>query len=135
MLFLWIFGDNVEEVLGPFRYLIAYLGFGLVGTLAQVAASPDSLVPTLGASGAIAGVMGAYVVWFPYNRVRVLVVRIVVEVPAIVVIGGWMAFQVWRGAGASGPRAGPAAWRISPTWEGPRRGSSRPSCSSETPGP
>ncbi len=106
MLFLWIFGDNVEEVLGPFRYLIAYLGFGLVGTLAQVAASPDSLVPTLGASGAIAGVMGAYVVWFPYNRVRVLVVRIVVEVPAIVVIGGWMAFQVWRGAGARAPGQG-----------------------------
>ena len=61
MLFLWIFGDNVEEVLGTFRYLLVYLACGLIGSILQIAASPNSLVPTLGASGAIAGVMGAYV--------------------------------------------------------------------------
>ena len=65
MLSLWIFGDNVEEVLGTARYVLLYLAGGVLGTLAQIAAGPDSLVPTLGASGAIAGVMGAYVVWFP----------------------------------------------------------------------
>jgi membrane associated rhomboid family serine protease len=99
MLFLWIFGDNVEEVLGSLRYLAFYLACGLAGTLAQVAANPGSVVPTLGASGAIAGVMGAYVVWFPRYRVRVLVLRYLVEVPALLVIGVWFVFQLWRGVG------------------------------------
>src|SRR6202142_792547 len=62
MLYLWIFGDNVEDVLGTLGYVVFYLACGLVGTAAQILANPDSLVPTLGASGAIAGVMGAYVV-------------------------------------------------------------------------
>ena len=98
MLYLWIFGDNVEEVLGTLRYVLAY------------SARPDGqpgadrgarlVIPTLGASGAIAGIMGMYVVWFPYNRVRVLVFRYVIEVPAIVVIGRWIAVQVWQGAGS-----------------------------------
>src|SRR5207253_7418953 len=70
MLYLWIFGDNVEEVLGSVRYVIIYLCCGLAGSLAHIAAAPDSYIPTLGASGAIAGVMGAYLVWFPYHRVR-----------------------------------------------------------------
>jgi membrane associated rhomboid family serine protease len=100
MLYLWIFGDNVEEVLGAVRYLIVYLCCGLIASLAQIAANPNSLIPTLGASGAIAGIMGMYIVWFPYNRVRVLVLRVIVEVPAIVVIGLWIALQVWQGAGS-----------------------------------
>jgi len=100
MLYLWIVGDNVEEVLGAFRYLIVYLACGLVGSLAQIGVSPDSLTPTLGASGAIAGLMGAYVVWFPHNQIRVLVFRFITVLPAVVVIGGWIALQIWLGAGS-----------------------------------
>jgi membrane associated rhomboid family serine protease len=100
MLFLWIFGDNVEEVLGRARYVIVYLACGLMGTILQVAASPDSIIPTLGASGAIAGIMGAYVVWFPHNQVRVLVFRFVTQMPALVVVGGWILTQIWLGFGS-----------------------------------
>lgn len=102
MLFLWIFGDNVEEVLGTVRYLMVYLACGLVGTLLQIAASPDSLIPTLGASGAIAGIMGAYVIWFPHNQVRVLVLQFLTQMPAILVIGFWILFQMWQGLGSVG---------------------------------
>ncbi|WP_165248780.1 rhomboid family intramembrane serine protease [Paludisphaera soli] len=97
MLYLWIVGDNVEEVLGGVRYLIVYLACGLMGSLAQIAAAPDSIIPTLGASGAIAGIMGAYVVWFPHHQIRVLVFRFITVLPAVVVIGGWIALQVWLG--------------------------------------
>lgn len=100
MLYLWIFGDNVEEVLGTIRYVIVYLSCGLIGTLFQIVANPDSLIPTLGASGAIAGIMGAYVVWFPRNRVRVLVFRFIVEMPALVAVGGWILLQVAEGVGS-----------------------------------
>jgi membrane associated rhomboid family serine protease len=102
MLYLWIVGDNVEEVLGAFRYSIVYLACGLVGSLAQIAANPDSLTPTLGASGAIAGIMGAYVVWFPNHQIRVLVFRFITVLPAVIVIGGWIALQIWLGAGSFG---------------------------------
>ena len=70
MLYLWIFGDNVEEVLGHVRYALVYLTCGLVASLSHIALAPNSLIPTLGASGAIAGVMGMYIIWFPHNRVR-----------------------------------------------------------------
>ncbi|WP_435015494.1 rhomboid family intramembrane serine protease [Tundrisphaera sp. TA3] len=102
MLFLWIFGDNVEEVLGTFGYVLAYLACGVAGTLAQIAASPEALIPTLGASGAIAGMMGAYIVWFPHNRVRVLIFRFLTVMPAYVVIGGWIAIQALEGYGSLG---------------------------------
>ncbi len=102
MLYLWIFGDNVEEVLGRIRYIIVYLACGVAGTLLQIAANPDSRIPTLGASGAIAGVMGAYVVWFPHNRVRVLVFRFLTQMPAVMVIGGWIVLQIWQGVGSFG---------------------------------
>jgi membrane associated rhomboid family serine protease len=102
MLYLWIFGDNVEEVLGTVRYVLVYLACGLAGSLAQIAAAPDSFIPTLGASGAIAGLMGLYLVWFPYNRVRVLLFRFITEVPAVVVIGLWIVLQVWSGLGSIG---------------------------------
>jgi membrane associated rhomboid family serine protease len=102
MLFLWIFGDNVEEVLGTVRYLLIYVACGVMGTLVQVAANPESMVPTLGASGAIAGVMGAYVIWFPHNQVRVLVFRFITVLPAVMVIGLWILLQVWLGFGSIG---------------------------------
>jgi membrane associated rhomboid family serine protease len=102
ILFLWIFGDNVEEVLGTLRYVLAYLGFGVAGSLAQIAASPNSLIPTLGASGAIAGVMGAYIIWFPHNRVRVLFFNFLTEMPAYLVIGAWILIQIAGGYGSIG---------------------------------
>lgn len=101
MLYLWIFGDNVEETLGFTRFVIAYLLCGIVGSMFQILAAPDSPIPTLGASGAIAGVMGMYVVWYPANRVRVLVIRVITEWPAIVVIGGWILLQVAYGIGSA----------------------------------
>ena len=102
MLYLWIFGDNVEEVLGTARYLIVYLACGLVGTFFQIAANPNSFIPTLGASGAIAGLMVAYVIWFPHNRVRVLVFRFITEMPAIMVVGFWIVMQILEGVSSFG---------------------------------
>jgi membrane associated rhomboid family serine protease len=102
MLYLWIFGDNVEEVLGRGIYLAVYLACGVVGSILQIAAAPDSVIPCLGASGAIAGVMGMYVIWFPHNRIRVLVFRFITELPALVVIGLWIGMQVWAGVGSLG---------------------------------
>jgi membrane associated rhomboid family serine protease len=107
MLCLWIFGDNVEEVLGWIRYILVYLACGLMGSMAQIAVNPQSDVPMLGASGAIAGIMGAYVVWFPHNQLRVLVFRFITVMPAWIVIGVWIGLQVWMGAG-SFHRAGDA---------------------------
>jgi membrane associated rhomboid family serine protease len=75
MLYLWIFGDQIESLLGHGRFLVFYLVCGLAASLAQILVGPDSVVPSLGASGAIAGVLGAYLVKFPRNRVRVLVAR------------------------------------------------------------
>jgi membrane associated rhomboid family serine protease len=100
MLYLWIVGDNVEEVLGSVRYLIAYLLCGLVGALFQIMVNPDSITPTLGASGAIAGIMGAYVVWFPHNQIRVLLFQFITVLPAVIVIGGWIVLQLVSGAGS-----------------------------------
>jgi membrane associated rhomboid family serine protease len=100
MLYLWIFGDNVEEVLGTFRYVIVYLACGVIGSLLQIAGNPNSMIPTLGASGAIAGVMGMYVIWFPHNRVRVLVFQFITEMPALLVIGIWIGIQIWEGFGS-----------------------------------
>lgn len=100
MLYLWIVGDNVEEILGSVRYIIVYLACGLMGSLAQLAANPQSAIPTLGASGAIAGIMGAYVFWFPHNQIRVLLFRIITVLPAWIVIGGWILLQIWMGAGS-----------------------------------
>jgi membrane associated rhomboid family serine protease len=102
MLYLWIVGDNVEEVLGSFRYLIVYFACGLAGSFAQIAIEPDSVTPTLGASGAIAGIMGSYVIWFPHNQIRVLLFRFITVLPAVIVIGGWIALQIWLGAGSIG---------------------------------
>jgi membrane associated rhomboid family serine protease len=101
MLFLWVFGDNVEHRAGPVLFLIAYLAMGVVGSLAQILSSPNSPIPTLGASGAISGVLGAYIVLFPTNRVTVLVFRFFTQVPALVAIGIWIVFQLISGLGAT----------------------------------
>lgn len=93
MLFLWIFGDNVEDVFGKSRFLLLYLASGVIGFLAQTMASPDSMIPVLGASGAVAGVMGAYLLMFPMNPVRVLIFYFPADLPAYIVIGLWIASQ------------------------------------------
>jgi membrane associated rhomboid family serine protease len=100
MLFLWIFGDNVEHRMRSFIYLGFYLVAGIVAALAQIFINPGSPIPTLGASGAISGVLGAYIVLFPQNRVRVLLFRFVTEVPAIAAIGLWALLQFVSGFGA-----------------------------------
>jgi membrane associated rhomboid family serine protease len=100
MLFLFIFGDNVEKAFGHVRYLAFYLVCGLVASLAQVYSAPDSILPSLGASGAIAGVLAAYLVLFPANQVRVLVGFFVVTVPAIAMIGLWALIQFFNGFAA-----------------------------------
>ena len=100
MLFLFIFGDNVEKAFGHLRYLAFYLISGLVASLAQVWSDPTSILPSLGASGAIAGVLAAYVVLFPTNRVRVLIGYFVTSVPAILMIGVWALLQFVSGFGS-----------------------------------
>lgn len=93
MLFLWVFGDNVEDRLGHVRFLIFYIVTGLAAGLAHVAVGPDSLVPTVGASGAISGVLGAYILMFRSNRVSVVLGFFVTTVPAWAMIGFWAVQQ------------------------------------------
>jgi membrane associated rhomboid family serine protease len=100
MLFLWVFGDNVEHRVGHVAYLVFYLVAGVIASLAQILVNASSVIPTLGASGAISGVLGAYLVMFPTNRVTVLVVRFPMQVPAIVAIGLWAVLQFINGIGA-----------------------------------
>jgi membrane associated rhomboid family serine protease len=97
MLYLWIFGDNVEDRFGHIMFTIFYLLCGLAATFAQLAFSMGSNVPNLGASGAIAGVLGAYILMFPQQQVKVLVGRIVTPVSALIVIGGWFVLQFFSG--------------------------------------
>jgi len=101
MLFLFIFGDNVEKAFGHVRYLAFYLVCGIIASLAQVYSGPDSILPSLGASGAIAGVLAAYLVLFPANRVRVLLGYFVTTVPAVAMIGLWALIQFFSGFAAT----------------------------------
>jgi membrane associated rhomboid family serine protease len=120
MLFLWIFGDNVEDRMGHGRFIVFYLLCGAAAAFAQTAISPDSLVPMVGASGAVAGVMGAYFVLYPRSRIVTLVPLFifmhVMEVPAIVFLGLWFLLQFVSGVGsiaaATGgePAGGIAFW-------------------------
>ncbi len=112
MLFLWIFGDNLENALGRIRYLIFYLVTGLIASLAHVVSTfafgDNPYIPSLGASGAISGVLGGYLLLFPKRQVRVIILRILTTVPAIVAIGLWFVFQLisaWGVIGA-GPQSG-----------------------------
>jgi membrane associated rhomboid family serine protease len=100
MLYLWIFGDNVEDRFGHIQFTIFYLLCGLLATFAQMAFSLGSNVPNLGASGAIAGVLGAYILLFPRGRVNVLMGRGVIPMPALVVIGFWIVLQFFSGIGS-----------------------------------
>lgn len=101
MLYLWIFGDNIEDVLGSIGFVLYYLACGVAASLLQVIAQPNSTVPMLGASGAIAGVLGGYLVLFPQARVMTLVplgwyIRMQ-ELPAIIVLGFWFVLQLFNG--------------------------------------
>jgi membrane associated rhomboid family serine protease len=101
MLFLWIFGDNVEHRVGHIPYVVFYLAAGVIASLAQILVDTDSVIPSLGASGAISGVLGAYLVMFPRNRVTIVVFRFIpYQVPAIVAIGMWAVFQFIAGFGS-----------------------------------
>lgn len=100
MLYLWIFGDNVEDRFGHGKFLAFYLICGLAATFAQLAVSTESMVPNVGASGAIAGVLGAYILLFPKGKVRVLQRGGIIHMPAIVVIGIWIALQLFSGIGS-----------------------------------
>ena len=99
MLYLWIFGDNVEDRLGHGLYTVFYFLCGLGATFAQLAVSTGSSIPNLGASGAIAGVLGAYLIMFPGAGVNVLVGRVVTRTSALVVIGLWIVLQIFSGIG------------------------------------
>lgn len=108
MVFLWIFGNNIEDSMGPFRFLGFYLLGGIAALGLQVAISPDSLAPTVGASGAIAAVLGGYIVLYPRARVLTLVLIIfffgVIELPALAVLGAWFILQaVFGAAGLTDP--------------------------------
>ena len=110
MLFLWVFGDNVEHRFGHVRYLLVYLGTGLAAVWAQVLINTGSEVPMIGASGAIAGVLGAYLLLFPYSRVNTLLLLgffiMFRRLPAVFLLGFWMLLQAFSGVGSLGVSTG-----------------------------
>jgi membrane associated rhomboid family serine protease len=110
MLFLWIFGDNIEDAFGHVLFLVFYLVCGVAASLAQVLVSSGSSVPGIGASGAIAGVMGSYIVLFGGNRIRVLLGRAITTVPSYVMIGLWIVLQFVSGFGTVGETGGGVAY-------------------------
>jgi len=117
MWFLWIYGDNVEDILGPAKYLFFYLACGVAAALVHVALNPDSRIPTIGASGAISGVMGAYMVKFPHSRIVTLVpvffFLTLIEIPASIILVYWFVIQIFSGVGSlaySSASQGGVAW-------------------------
>ena len=100
MLYLWIFGDNLEKVMGAARFGIFYLVCGLAASAAHIAFGGGSSVPAVGASGAISGVLGGYILLFPGNRIRVLTRGGIMHVPALVVLGFWIVIQLFNGIGS-----------------------------------
>jgi membrane associated rhomboid family serine protease len=110
MWFLWIFGDNVEDDLGHGRYVAFYLLCGLLASLAHVLLNFSSTIPSLGASGAISGVMGAYLLLHPHRTVTVLLFRVITQVPGYVAVGLWFVFQVISGLGMLGGMSGGVAY-------------------------
>ncbi len=106
MLYLWIFGDNIENKLGHIKYLVFYLLTGVLASLSHVFSvyfmAQDPLIPCLGASGAISGVMGAYIVMFPGRKVRAILFFFILSIPALLALGLWIAFQIINGLGALG---------------------------------
>lgn len=110
MLFLWVLGDNVEDALGHARFVVFYLLAGVAAALSQLVVEPASSIPVIGASGAISGVIGAYLVLHPHARVRTLVFNTVVALPAFVVLGLWILFQLASVAIAEPGQGGVAWW-------------------------
>src|SRR5262245_14267240 len=106
MWFLWIYGDNIEDVLGHTKFLIFYLLCGIAAAILHAVLNPYSRVPTLGASGAIAGVMGAYLIKFPHSRILTLVPIIIffttIEIPAVLILVYWFVIQIFSGVGSIG---------------------------------
>ena len=104
MLFLWVFGPQIEDVMGPMRYLLFYLVSGVIATAAQILVDPSSTIPHLGASGAIAGVMGAFLITYPRDRIRTILIfgwfMRVTRVPAIILVGFWFLMQLFNSLGA-----------------------------------
>ncbi len=115
MLFLWIFGNNIEDAMGPLRFLAFYLLAGVAALAGQVLIDPSAIAPTIGASGAIAGVLGGYILIYPWAKVLALVVLIVfiapVEIPAWLMLGFWFVLQIFYGtADLSDPTGGGVAY-------------------------
>jgi membrane associated rhomboid family serine protease len=117
MLFLWVFGDNIEDKLGHLRYLFFYLICGLISSGVYIYVDPHSAIPTIGASGAISGVLGAYTLLFPKARVLTVIPIFIflqfVELPALLVLGFWFVLQFFSGLASLGyqaARAGGVAW-------------------------
>ncbi len=115
--YLWIFGDNVEDRMGPIRFLLFYLSCGILAGATHIVFNLNSPVPTIGASGAVAGVLGAYLVSYPFARVLTLlpffIIWPVVELPAILVLGFWFVVQIFNGTAAVGSASdmmGGVAW-------------------------
>ena len=97
MLFLFVFGDNLENLLGHIRYAAFYIVCGIAAAFAQIIMDTDSIIPMLGASGAISGVLGGYLLLFPQRRVRALIFNFLTEVPAFVALGIWIGYQIILG--------------------------------------
>lgn len=114
MLYLWIFGDNVEDAMGHLRFVFFYLLCGIAAGAAQVAAAPDSVVPMIGASGAIAGVLGAYLILHPFARIHTVIIIIIfiriIYLPAIFLLSVWFFFQIFSSLTVSATEGGGVAW-------------------------
>jgi len=110
MWFLWVFGDNIEDSMGPVRFAIFYILSGLLAATAQVVSQPDSIIPMVGASGAIGGVMGAYIMLFPRVKVHMLVFIMIIKVPAVAMLGYWIAVQVMGGISSMSSSGGGVAF-------------------------
>jgi len=108
MAYLFIFGDQIEDRLGHFKFVVFYLVCGFMASVAHILVDPGSQIPSLGASGAIAGVLGAYLILYPKNLVKVLLLRSLTYLPAFIVLGGWIAMQVFGQMGSSGHGGGVA---------------------------
>ncbi len=108
MLFLWVFGDNLENLLGHARYAAFYIVCGFAAALAQIVMDTDSVIPMLGASGAISGVLGGYLLLFPNRQVRALIFSFLTTVPAYIALGLWIGFQIVQGYFASAETGGVA---------------------------
>lgn len=116
MLYLWVFGDNVEDAMGSFRFLIFYLLCGVIASLAHISSEPNSLIPMVGASGAISGILGAYLLLYPKAKVLTLIIFFyfirIIKLPALFVLSFWIVFQLISGtlSLSNKPGHGGVAW-------------------------